>query len=199
MRSPSPSPTSPSRRSPPRRAKTRGATAPTTAIAIRIQDIRVTSIATASGNDVWVEGAYDGDPYVARKCPGCGIEHPPTRTEGIGQDAVRCLNCGADATPFKFTNGYTIAFDEQRRVGVTLPRDAAEDIARDAAHYAALPESSPQPPTLPSAPHALVPPAPRLRPFMGQLGTTPSTAMPDSHNAGDFGSFLIGAPHRFAL
>ena len=41
--------------------------------------------------------------------------------------------------------------------------------------------------------------ATRLRPFMGQLGTTPSTTMPDSHNAGDFGSFLVGAPHRFAL
>jgi acetamidase/formamidase len=34
---------------------------------------------------------------------------------------------------------------------------------------------------------------------MGQLGTSPSTDMPDSHNAGDFGSFLIGAPHDFAL
>jgi acetamidase/formamidase len=34
---------------------------------------------------------------------------------------------------------------------------------------------------------------------MGQLGTSPSATMPDSHNAGDFGSFLIGAPHRFAM
>ena len=34
---------------------------------------------------------------------------------------------------------------------------------------------------------------------MGQLGTTPSTNIPDSHNAGDFGSFLIGAPHEYAL
>ena len=34
---------------------------------------------------------------------------------------------------------------------------------------------------------------------MGQLGTSPSGAIPDSHNAGDFGSFLIGAPHRYAL
>jgi acetamidase/formamidase len=34
---------------------------------------------------------------------------------------------------------------------------------------------------------------------MGQLGTSPSTTMPDSHNAGDFGAFLIGAPHRYAL
>jgi len=39
----------------------------------------------------------------------------------------------------------------------------------------------------------------RLRPFMGQLGTTPAIALPDSHNAGDFGSFLIGAPHEFAV
>ncbi|HEY3019920.1 MAG TPA: acetamidase/formamidase family protein, partial [Solirubrobacteraceae bacterium] len=64
------------------------------AIAIRIQDIVVTSIATASGNDVWVDGAYNGDPYCARRCPGCGIEYPETRLEGIGQDAVRCANCG---------------------------------------------------------------------------------------------------------
>src|SRR4029079_3432245 len=28
---------------------------------------------------------------------------------------------------------------------------------------------------------------------------SPSATMPDSHNAGDFGAFLIGAPHRFAM
>jgi len=39
----------------------------------------------------------------------------------------------------------------------------------------------------------------RLRPFLGQLGTTPAIAMPDSHNAGDFGQFLIDAPHELAL
>jgi len=169
------------------------------AIAIRIQDIVVTSIATASGNDYWVDGAYNGDPYCARQCPGCGTEYPESTLEGIGQDAVRCTNCGADATPFKFTNGYTIAFDKQRRVAVTLPQRAAEDIARDAAHYAALPENSVQHPILAFAPHDLVALATRLRPFMGQLGTTPSIAMPDSHNAGDFGSFLVGAPHAFAI
>ena len=34
---------------------------------------------------------------------------------------------------------------------------------------------------------------------MGQLGTTPSKTIPDSHNAGDFGSFLIGAPHDYSI
>jgi formamidase len=169
------------------------------AIAIRIRDIEVTSIATASGNDVSPEGSYNGDPYCAAVCPGCGTEFPETRLEGIGQDAVRCANCGADATPFKFTNGYTIAFDHGHRVGVTLPRQAAERIAREAPRYAALPEHSVQHPILTFAPHDLVAVATRLRPFMGQLGTTPATTIPDSHNAGDFGSFLIGAPHQYAL
>src|SRR3954469_15406528 len=169
------------------------------AVAIRIKDIEVTSIATASGNDWWPEGSYNGDPYCAAVCPGCGTEYPETRLEGIGEEAVRCVKCGADATPFKFTNGYTIAFDRSRQLGVTLPQDAAERIAQQAARYAALPEKSVQHPILAFAPHDLVALATRLRPFMGQLGTTPSATIPDSHNAGDFGSFLIGAPHRYAL
>ena len=172
---------------------------PGDAVVIRVRDIVVTSIATASGNDRWIEGRYDGDPYCARVCAQCGTEYPETRLDGIGQDAVRCVICGADAAPFKFTNGYTIAFDEGRRLGVTLPRDAAEEIATDAAHYAALPEHSAQHPILAFAPHDLVGVVARCRPFMGQLGTSPSTDMPDSHNAGDFGSFLVGAPHGFAL
>src|SRR4051794_2048220 len=172
---------------------------PGDAIAIRIKDIEVTSIATASGNDWSPEGSFNGDAYCAAVCPSCGTEYPETRVAGIGQEAIRCLNCGADATPFKFTNGYTIAFDAAREVGVTLPRAAAERIAADAARYAALPENSVQHPILTFAPHDLVALATRLRPFMGQLGTTPSTTIPDSHNAGDFGSFLIGAPHRYAL
>ena len=172
---------------------------PGDAIAIRIKDIEVTSIATASGNDLSPEGSFNGDPYCAPVCPGCGKEWPETRLEGIGQDSVRCAACGADATPFKFTNGYTIAFDHARRLGVTLPKEAAERIAREAARYAALPEHSVQNPILAFAPHDLVGLATRLRPFMGQLGTSPSTTIPDSHNAGDFGSFLVGAPHAYAL
>ncbi|MGB8001506.1 MAG: acetamidase/formamidase family protein, partial [Anaerobacillus sp.] len=32
-----------------------------------------------------------------------------------------------------------------------------------------------------------------------QLGTTPSRPIPDSHNAGDFGQFLIDAPHEYSF
>jgi formamidase len=169
------------------------------AIAIRIKAIDVTSVATASGNDQWMEGRFLGDPYIAGRCPGCGVMYPETRVEGIGPTAVRCAGCGADATPFTFTNGYTIAFDDNRQVGVTLDRAAAERVAADAARYAALPEGSQQNPILVFAPHDLVGLVARLRPFLGQLGTTPAIDMPDSHNAGDFGSFLVGAPHEYGI
>ena len=169
------------------------------AIAIRIKDITITSLATASGNDVFMDGRFLGDPYVAGKCPDCGTLYPKTVIKGIGQTAVRCANCGADAAPFNFTNGYTIAFDRNHQVGVTLPQGPAEKIAKDANLYAALPENSIQNPILTFAPHDLIGLVARLRPFMGQLGTTPSHPIPDSHNAGDFGSFLIGAPHEYAI
>ena len=58
-----------------------------------------------------------------------------------------------------------------------------------------MPANSIQNPILLFAPHDLVGVATRLRPFMGQLGTTPAVDLPDSHNAGDFGAFLLGAPH----
>jgi len=169
------------------------------AIAIRIRDIEVTSLATASGHDVMMEGRFNGDPYCAPVCPGCGSEWPDTRVEGIGPESIRCTACGADAAPFTFAHGYTIAFDPTHSVGVTVDRDAAEKIAGDAARMAALPDNSVQHPILLFAPHDMVATVARLRPFLGQLGTTPSTTIPDSHNAGDFGSFLIGAPHAYAL
>ena len=75
----------------------------------------------------------------------------------------------------------------------------AEAFAKDAAHVAALPAASIQNPILTFAPHDLVGVVSRLRPFLGQLGTTPAIDLPDSHNAGDFGAFLLGAPHARAV
>ena len=74
----------------------------------------------------------DGGPLqrrsrTARRCAReCGTEWPETRVEGIGPESIRCANCGADATPFTFTNGYTIAFDPTHTVGVTVGEQAAE-------------------------------------------------------------------------
>ncbi|NIK71914.1 acetamidase/formamidase family protein [Paenibacillus sp. BK720] len=169
------------------------------AIVIKIISIQVTSIATASGNDKPIEGRFLGDPFVAGKCPSCGTLNPDSVIEGIGQEAVRCASCGADITPFHFTNAYTMTFDDRGQVGVTVSKEAAEKFARDGHHYMQIPDGSIQNPIVTFAPHDLVGVVSRMRPFIGQLGTTPSKAIPDSHNAGDFGSFLIGAPHAYAL
>jgi formamidase len=173
--------------------------APGDAVVLRIRDINVTSLATASGHDRWVEGHYLGDPYAAPRCPNCGTLYPETYVEGIGQQAVHCVKCNTPVTPFQIVNGYTVVFDDTRQVGVTVPKETAERIARSADQFAALPEGSVQHSILTFAPHDLVGVAARLRPFLGQLGTTPAVRMPDSHNAGDFGSALVGAPHEYAI
>ncbi|MBV8586530.1 MAG: acetamidase/formamidase family protein, partial [Verrucomicrobia bacterium] len=172
---------------------------PGDAVVIRIRDINVTSVATASGHDRWVEGHYLGDAYAAPRCPNCGTLYPDTYVDGIGQQAVRCVKCNTPVTPFQMVNGYTVVFDDTRQVGVTVPKETAERIAHAADQFAALPEGSVQHSILTFAPHDLVGLGVRLRPFLGQLGTTPAVRMPDSHNAGDFGSALIGAPHEYAI
>ena len=168
-------------------------------IAIRIRDITVTSTATASGHDSSPEGFCLGDPYVAARCPTCDAVWPETHLDGIGQDAVVCNVCGNPVTPFEVVHGYTVVFDDARTVGVTVPQEAANRIARNAHHYAALPDESAQHPILAYAVADLAGVMVRMRPFLGQLGTMPSHPLPDSHNAGDFGAFLVGAPHDYAL
>jgi formamidase len=172
---------------------------PGDAIVIRIQKVRVTSTATASGTMSFVEGRYTGDPFVARHCPECGAENPPTRVEGIGPEAIRCAACGAEVNPFRVTNGYTIVFDDERQMAVTVEPAVAEELARDAAKVMALPEESAQNPIVALCPADIPGVVTRLRPFLGNIGTTPAIDMPDSHNAGDFGQFLIGAPHKYGI
>ena len=172
---------------------------PGDAIAIRIQRIRVTSMATASGTMSAIEDRYTGDPFVARRCPECGTENPPTRVEGIGAGAIHCEVCGAEVSPFRVTNGYTIVFDDDRQMAVTVGPAVAEVLARDAAEVMALPEESCQNPIVALCPADIPGVITRLRPFLGNIGTTPAIDMPDSHNAGDFGEFLVDAPHEYGI
>ncbi|MFA6223431.1 MAG: acetamidase/formamidase family protein [Desulfomonilaceae bacterium] len=172
---------------------------PGDAIAIRIRKIRVTSAATSSGTMTFVDGRYTGDPFVARHCPGCGKENPNSRVEGIGPEAIRCAECGAEVSPFRLSNGYTIVFDEQSQMALTVGAEVAERMAGDARKLMALPESCSQNPALTLCPSDLPGVITRMRPFLGNIGSTPAIDMPDSHNAGDFGQFLVNAPHKFGI
>lgn len=168
-------------------------------IAIYIKNIEVTSMVTGSGNDKPVEGRFTGDPFVDAKCPNCGLLNPETVIKGIGETAIHCANCDADMTPFVFTHAYSIAFNEDKNIGLTLNKKAAEKVAENGRKYMNTPEASIQNSILTFAPHDMPGVIARLRPFLGQLGTTPARAFPDSHNAGDFGQFLIHAPHAYGM
>ena len=169
------------------------------AIAVKIKSIRVKSKASSSGVDSPVEGSYFGDPFVAKKCPECGTPWPESALEGIGLESIHCAKCSKPASPFRMVHGYTMIFDDERHMGITVNRDLAEKIAMKAWGWGGIPRNSVQFPALIAAKADLVGVVSRLRPFVGQLGTTPSVDMPDSHNAGDFGVFLVGAPHQYSL
>lgn len=169
------------------------------AVAIRLKKVQVTSLATSSGVMTFVDGRYSGDPFVAKHCDSCGAISPPSHVEGIGDEAVRCDNCGAEVSAFRFSNGYVIVLDRENAVSLTVGQDVADKIAGNAQELAALPELSGQHSILSLARADISGLSSRMRPFLGNIGTTPSRDLPDSHNAGDFGSFLVGAPHGYAM
>ncbi|POB09870.1 acetamidase/formamidase family protein [Sulfobacillus sp. hq2] len=167
------------------------------ALAIYIEKINVLSEASSSGTMQTNEAAFTDDPFVAKKCPHCGTPWPQSRVVGIGEGSIRCAHCGAEASPFHFGQGYTVAFDKARQVSMAVDQNHAESYAHDAKHLAALPESSQQYPILLYAAHALTGLPVRVEPCIGNIGTIPSRTLPDSHNAGDFGYFLVGAHHEW--
>lgn len=169
------------------------------AIVIHIKSIEITSFVTASGNDKPVDGRFNGDPFVDAYCPNCKTVNPETVIKGIGNTAIHCKNCDTDITPFNFTHAYTIAFDDKKTMGLTLNKEAAETVAQDGRKFMCTPEQSIQNPIVTFAPHDMPATMARIRSFVGQLGTTPARPMPDSHNAGDFGQFLINAPHDYGI
>ncbi|EMA13900.1 acetamidase/formamidase family protein [Haloarcula marismortui] len=172
---------------------------PGDALVVHIKDVEVTSVATSTGSMAEREDAFGSDPFVDHRCPECGTEWPDSVVEGTGEDAIRCAECGANASSFGFEFGYTVAFDEDRSVGLTVGPDGAADLAERADEATALPDHSRQHPILLYKPDEIPGTLGHLRPFIGNIGTTPSVEFPDSHNAGDFGQFLIGADHDWGL
>lgn len=169
------------------------------AVAIRLKTVRVTSLATSSGVMEFVDGRYIGDPFVAKLCSECGTVSPASHIDGIGDDAVRCDTCGAEVNAFRFSNGYVIVLDSENQVSLTVNKQVAETLAENAMVNSAMPANSDQHSILSLARTDISGLAARMRPFLGNIGTTPSRDLPDSHNAGDFGAFLVDAPHGYSF
>ena len=169
------------------------------AVALKIQRMRVTSVATSSGVMQFVEGRYHGDPFVAKFCNACGTEHPASHVEGIGAEAIRCDHCGAEVSAFRFAHGYVIVLDQENLVSLTVNQKVADQLAGKAPQMSALPELAAQHSILSLARADMPGVAAHMRPFLGNIGTTPARDLPDSHNCADFGQYLVGAPHRYSM
>ncbi|WP_206085882.1 acetamidase/formamidase family protein [Massilia polaris] len=169
------------------------------AVALTIERLRVTSIATSSGVMQFVDGRYHGDPFVAKLCSACGKEHPASHVDGIGADAIRCSECGAEVSAFRFSHGYVMVFDHDNQIGLTVGQEVANTLAGRASELSMLPEQAQQHSILALARADIPGVASPMRPFLGNIGTTPARDLPDSHNCADFGQHLIGAPHRYGV
>lgn len=174
------------------------------AVALSIERLEQTSLATTSGTHVGVDGRYISDPFVANICPTCRdagrhFLYPDTYLDGIGESAVKCSACHSEVIPFHMVEGYTMAFDEQKEIGVTVTAARAEEMARHARDWVALTEHSTQHPIVALGRADLVGTMTRCRISAGNLGSIPAIDLPSSHNCGDFGAFLVGAEHEFAV
>ncbi len=174
------------------------------AIVIYVESVRQTSRATTSGTHEAWDGRYISDPFIAGICPTCRdagrhFLYPDTYLDGLGQGAVRCKACKSEVMPFKMIEGYTMVFDDAMELGVTVTPERAAEIGRDGRAWVGLTEHSRQHPIVALAKADLVGLMTRCRISVGNLGTIPGIDLPSSHNCGDFGAFLIGAEHEFAV
>jgi len=93
------------------------------------------------------------------------------------------------------TNGYTMIFDDDRTVGLTVNREINEIISNEASTWGAIPRNSRQVSSLIANKSDIPGIVSRVIPFMGQLGTTPSIDIPSTNNSGDSRAFYESREH----
>ncbi len=155
-------------------------------VAIYIKKIDVISDYASSGTGERIEGRFSGDPTVNAICPFCNVKNPETYIDGIGSDSIKCSECNNPIIPQTMANGYTIAFNKDRSLGVTLDENATEEIAKKVSNGD---EKSP----INSKQHLstilnksdLEGVITRVHPMIGNIGCIPKKSIPSSRNGGD--------------
>ncbi len=173
-------------------------------VALHIESIEQLSLATSSGTSSGWDGRFISDPFIAGICPTCRdagrhFLYPDTYIDGIGESAIRCKACHSQVIPFHMNEGYTMVFDEEKTIGITVNQERAKEIAHDGKRWMGIGEHSHQHPIVTLAKADLVGTMSRCRISAGNLGSIPAIDIPSSHNCGDFGAFLVGAEHEFCL
>lgn len=169
---------------------------PGDSIALKIEKIQVLSRYAASGTGVTYSKFFGQDPSIHAKCPRCGVFYPETHLEGIGPEAVKCVRCGMPVVPQTIGNGYTLVYDADEDLAVTVPADAAERIAMDTSKGKVYqPAGSRQHLATVLAKSDIMDLLVRSRPMVGNIGCVPAKKIPSAKNSGD----LISGLNRTGL
>lgn len=165
------------------------------AIALHIEKVAVISKYASSGTGKRIEGRFKQDPTVNAICPTCQTQNPITKVIGIGDGGIVCANCGKPIIPQTLSNGYTIAFDENKTIGATVSKFAAEKIAeRVFKGDEKLPKGSTQHLVTLLAKSDFYGTPTRIAPMIGNIGCVPKHPMPSSRNCLDMHASLISNP-----
>jgi formamidase len=149
-------------------------------IALFIEKEWIRSKASASGVMTTNDKAFKDDQFVDKHCPGCGKSWPDYVVDGTGQRAVRCAACGTVIDTFGFDEGSTpLCSTRSVGVGITVTEEIAHRFALDARDLIALPATSEQVPILLYEPGRISSTLIRLRPSIGNIGSTPTRTLPD--------------------
>jgi acetamidase/formamidase len=173
-------------------------------IAVHVEELAQISRATTSGTEDEWDGRGLSDGSVAAICPACRdagrhFLYPDTYLEGTGQSALRCSACHSQIMPFRIRQGYTMVFDLDQDMAITVTSHRAQQLAESARDWAGLPGLARQHPAVALACADLTGVAARCQLSMGNLGCIPAIDMPSSHNCGDLGVYLVGAEHEFGV
>lgn len=160
---------------------------PGDAVAIVIENIEILSYAMTSGTGRINAGRFENAPSVKAICPYCNIPNPETHLQGIGEDSIRCNECGNPIMPQTFDNGYTVAYDDKSDIAVTVDRELAEQFAEDTFERKLfLPSNAKQHLATILGRADFSDLIVRSFPMIGNIGCIPAGRMLASKNAGDY-------------
>lgn len=155
-------------------------------IAFQIERVTVLSEYATSGVGKRYPQRFGCDPSLEAICPHCKTTHPTTVLSQIGENSVCCAVCGQPIIPQTIANGYTVAYDDKIKLGVTLGKSAATEAAKKTlAGEVFLPKGSQQHLATILGSYDVNDVIIRSRPMIGNIGCIPAKVIPSSKNSGD--------------
>ncbi|MEH7342558.1 acetamidase/formamidase family protein [Bacillus sp. JJ1532] len=170
---------------------------PGDAVAIIVKEIKMESRYTSSGNSIPINQRFGHDPTVDAICPNCKTKNPNTYVSGIGEESIRCSVCDETVLPQKIGNGYTLIFNDEKTIGISVPKQTAENIANNISDDQPLPKNSKQHHVNILAKSDIQNLITRVHLMIGNIGLIPNKNIPSSRNAGDTLASLTRLPEFY--